>query len=519
MWLLWLTVSAWAADPAVNVTWKGDDGRLFVRAPEGEHVAEEAPFDVSLAIGTRNVTLTGFGSDLAAGVPVGAVRGLPLQGSLKVSFCEDGGSRCRLAEIVVTGALDTRRRGTAALVIGSAVTDDDQGFPAQADASRVFTSAVEQAKVRNLPILLDFGAVWCPPCQLMDAEVFRATPRASVVDAFVMARMDVDDPSSWDLKDQYAVGGYPTLVAIDATGRELGRQVGYRGPDDTITWLDAVATGRYAHKPGDPTPEEAAGLAWRSVEEGRDAAAAEYLKAAAAQPELTTFRLTRMHLTPNLDDALWLATRAPGHALDWVGNVGDLGKTPEGRDAVLGAIRADLATARALDAADLLYAAADFARDDAEKRMLYGSAAALVRTQLTGDPNHDKGHFDWLSLLTELSGRPDDAIKLLESARDQFPDEPTFHTYLARAQLRQGHADEALAAADRAFDTAWGDNKLTAAKVKVQALLLLDRKPEAVAFVDALLKEMPAPAPGVEVRTKRYRDDLTALLNGDAPKP
>ena len=134
MWLLWLTVSAWAADPAVNVTWKGDDGRLFVRAPEGEHVAEEAPFDVSLAIGTRNVTLTGFGSDLAAGVPVGAVRGLPLQGSLKVSFCEDGGSRCRLAEIVVTGALDTRRRGTAALVIGSAVTE-------ASDAGTAITSA------------------------------------------------------------------------------------------------------------------------------------------------------------------------------------------------------------------------------------------------------------------------------------------------------------------------------------------------------------------------------------------
>lgn len=516
MWLLWLSTWAWAADPAVNVTWKGDDARLFIRAPEGEHVAEEAPFDVALAIGTRNVTLTGFGSDLATGVPVGVVRGLPIQGTIKVSFCEDGGSRCRLAEIVVSGAIDTRRRGTDALVIGSAVADGDEGFPVQADASRVFTSAVEQAKARSLPILLDFGAVWCPPCQLMDAEVFRATPRASVVDAFVMARMDVDDPSSWDLKDQYAVGGYPTLIAIDATGRELGRQVGYRGPEDTVAWMDAVATGRYAHRAGDPTPEEAAGLAWRSVQEGRDAAAAEYLKAAAAQPELTTFRLTRMHLTPNVEDAQWLATRAPGHALDWVGNVGDLGKTPEGRDAILGAIGADLATARALDAADLLYAAAEFATDEAGKRLIYGSAAALVRTQLTGEPNHDKGHYDWLSLLTELSGRPDDAIKLLESARDQFPDEPTFHTYLARAELRQGHAEEALAAAERAFETAWGDNKLTAAKVKVEALLKLNRKPEAVAFVDALLKATPVPAPGVDVRTKRYRDELSALLKDDA---
>lgn len=516
VWLLWLSTWAMAADPAVNVTWKGDDGRLFIRAPEGEHVAPEAPFDVSLAVGTRNVTLTGFGSDLASGVPIGAVRGLTLQGNVRVSFCEDGGSRCRLADLVVTGAIDTRRRGTGALVIGSPAADAEAGFPARIDASRVYTSAITVAKARGVPVLLDFGAVWCPPCQLMDAQVFHAVPRASVVDAFVLAQMDVDDPSSWDLKDQYGVDDYPTLVAVDATGRELGRQVGYRSADDTIAWMDAVATGQYTRHDGDPTPEEAAGLAWRSVEEGRDAAAAEYLKIAAAQPELEAFRLARMHLTPNLEDATWLATRAPGHALDWVGNTGDLGKTPAGRDAILGAIRADLASASATDAADLLYASADFARDDAERRTLYGAAAALVRTQLNGDIKHDKGHYNWLALLTELSGRPDDAIKILEAARDAFPDEPTFHTYLARAHLRQGHAEEALAASDRAVETSWGDNKLTAAKVKVEALLKLGRRADAVAFVDEILKSLPAPAAGVDVRTTRHRAELSALLQGDA---
>lgn len=512
LWWSLVTSAALAADPAVHVTWRGDDGRLFVRAPEGEHIAPEAPFDVTLTIGTRSVVLTGFGTDLEPGVPVGAVRGSVIDGALRVSLCEDGGSRCRLAEVTVRGAIDARRRGTATLALGSVALDEDDGFPARADAGRVYEQALADAKSRELPILLDFGAVWCPPCQLMDVEVFDATPRASVVGAFVLAQLDVDDPTSWTLKDRYGVGGYPTLVAVDVTGRELGRLVGYPGPDETVAWMDAVATGRYLDPGGTHAPEVAARLALQAVLEGRPDAAAPYLATAAAQPELVEFRLARLLVKPTLEDARWLAERAPGRALDWVMSVGDLTADPAGRDVVLSAIRADLSTASALDAADLLYAAAELTEDAAEARTLYGAAAALVRTRLNGDPKHDKGHYNWLAVLTERAGRADDAVKILEGARDAFPDEPTFHAYLARLHLRQQHAEEALSSAERALDTGWGDNRLTAAKVKVEALLALGRKADARAFVDEILLTLPAPEAGVDVRTTRHRDELRALV-------
>jgi len=82
------------------------------------------------------------------------------------------------------------------------------------------------------PVMLDFTATWCGPCQQMRPVVARL-----VQDGYPIQAVDVD--KNRDLADRYDVTGYPTFVVIDrATGRELGRAVGARPADDLVALFD-----------------------------------------------------------------------------------------------------------------------------------------------------------------------------------------------------------------------------------------------------------------------------------------
>ncbi len=511
MW--WMVVAALAAEPEVHVTWKGAQSLLLVRPGAGEHLAPDAPFDVELAVGDRSVLLNTLGDDAAEGVPLGDVRSQLVQGVVRFSVCEDAGSRCRLIDAAVVGTISDARRGMAMLAAREAEAAlPPEGFPARVNAEQVYQRALADARARGLPLLLDFGAVWCPPCQRMDAELFLTSPRPSVVDAFVVARLDVDDPSSWALKDRYDVTGYPTVLAVDLDGKVLGRQIGYQNVDATVAWLDGIATGRAHAAAGDPTPAAAGELAWTAVQEDRLDDARRWVAVGAADPDRMALRLARFHLNPTADDAVWLADRAPGFALAWVGALGDLRGDATVQAAAKRAIEHDLVSARPAEGADLLYYAAGLASDPAEARSLYAAGAALLRARLTGIPLSDKGYLHDLATLTERAGHPDEAAKLLREAAATWPNEPTFWYSLAGLELRQEHAEEALVAADRALEHAWGDNRLTAAIARTEALVKLNRVDEARRFVAAVLAEAPAPAAGVDVRTHRYRQQLQAAL-------
>jgi thioredoxin-like negative regulator of GroEL len=514
MWWLWLSV-AWAVEPGANLTWRGAEGRLWVRPAQGEHVAPEGPVDVELQVGTRTVVAAGVGADLAHGLSLGELRGATVSGEVHVTLCEDGGTRCRFVEFSVWGEVLATRRGELALTVGPVSAGDGvegDGFPAKVDAAAVHAAAVSDAERTKRPILLDFGAVWCPPCNLMSAEIFGARPRPSVVDAFVLAEIDVDDPSSWPLKDRYEVGGYPTLLAIDAAGNEIGRLVGYRGVDPTVQWMDDVITGRALRPVDAPSAEQAAALAWQAVRDGRTAKVSEWMDLAKVEPEQREFRLARFTLGPNVEDARWLIEHAPGSAIEWVAaGQRAAADDPALRSALLDALRVDLATASALDAADLLSFVAEIEGGD-HAPVIYAAAAALVRTRLTGEPAADKGHLGWLAYLTEHAGDVKGAIALLEQARAAWPAEPTFHVSLARLYLRRGFHAEALAVSERAVETAWGDNLLTAATLKVEALLALGRAEEARGFVHEVLGGLPAPDASLDVRSHRMREKLLGLV-------
>jgi thiol-disulfide isomerase/thioredoxin len=113
---------------------------------------------------------------------------------------------------------------------------------------------LQQAQTQNRFVLLDFtGSDWCPWCIKFDQEVLSTSKFAAYSgQKLIFVKVDFlrHSPQPDDLKQandalatQFKVDGFPTYVLLSGSGRELGRQAGYRpgGPDAFIAELEAFS--------------------------------------------------------------------------------------------------------------------------------------------------------------------------------------------------------------------------------------------------------------------------------------
>ena len=111
--------------------------------------------------------------------------------------------------------------------------------------------AQAQAKAENKIVLLDFtGSDWCGWCIKFRKEVLD-TPEFQAYAAKNVVLVELDYPhkkvqsadlkkANAALKTKYDVHGFPTLLALNPAGKEIGRQVGYAqgGPAAFIAKLE-----------------------------------------------------------------------------------------------------------------------------------------------------------------------------------------------------------------------------------------------------------------------------------------
>lgn len=123
---------------------------------------------------------------------------------------------------------------------GKSLTTQDAAMMTQGYWGSSWDMAVEAAKTSGRPILIDFTAEWCPPCQVMISRVF---PDPSVVDAFkshfVLLQADVtgNDSPGVPLATKYKIESIPTFLIVDTQGKILATQVGQTSADQFAQWL------------------------------------------------------------------------------------------------------------------------------------------------------------------------------------------------------------------------------------------------------------------------------------------
>ena len=86
------------------------------------------------------------------------------------------------------------------------------------------------AHAAKLPTLRSLSTTWCPACKMMD-EVLNEI-NSNYKGKLAVEKIDIEKQP--DAAKQYNVRYIPTLIFIDANGKEVAQEVGYKSLDEVL---------------------------------------------------------------------------------------------------------------------------------------------------------------------------------------------------------------------------------------------------------------------------------------------
>lgn len=399
----------------------------------------------------------------------------------------------------------------------------------------------KDAKKENKPVLIDFFGIWCPPCNELDEIVFESRAFLEKSKAFKLLKVDADKEASWKIKDKYQVGGYPTVVFTDPSGKEAYRIVGFRTEKEFLRIMDLVlkSKGTNFETACSGTTEEDLWRCATVCSERKDTPCADkaftqlkaLLKPGTARYDLAETYSAETAGSEDLKRTSFekLITQSPDspQAFLWANSYWELTENAkqkpkneliekvianyekmksDPRNEELGLSLTDLAQMRA----ELL----EKIGKSEESKKAWGEAAALLETKAKqlGTKHPERGFtIERISAL-EAAGETEKALALATEYGAKFPEEFTFHYKSASLLKGQKKYNEALPLAKKAFTHSYGDNKIRVATLLIQLYATIPDKKAAESVYEEVKKNIN-PSEKLQVRTHRYLKKLEEEFN------
>ena len=124
------------------------------------------------------------------------------------------------------------------------------GIFAQSEEGIQFThgswSEVKQlAKEQNKAIFIDCYTSWCGPCKMLSKNVFPQEKVGQLFNThFINYKIDMEKGEGPELKKQFNIKAFPTLIWVDKDGNELHKTVGAPKAEDLIKTAQLVIDGK-----------------------------------------------------------------------------------------------------------------------------------------------------------------------------------------------------------------------------------------------------------------------------------
>lgn len=99
-------------------------------------------------------------------------------------------------------------------------------------------NALKQAKQQQKPLFVYWGAVWCPPCNVVKSTLFVDPQFIQATHDYISVYLDGDTEEAQKWGEKLNTRGYPTLMVLSPAGQEIFRLATERPPQELAGILD-----------------------------------------------------------------------------------------------------------------------------------------------------------------------------------------------------------------------------------------------------------------------------------------
>lgn len=151
-----------------------------------------------------------------------------------LAVCDDAKKYCKMFRPTLKIGKYAK---TAKTTVAKNKTTQHQGFKT---GNPEATLAANMQSKKPKAVLLDFFALWCPPCNDLDELIFPSDSFIKATKELEKIKINVDEEESWALKEKFKIQGYPTLIYLNPQGEEVGRFWGSQSPEFVVSWIEKM---------------------------------------------------------------------------------------------------------------------------------------------------------------------------------------------------------------------------------------------------------------------------------------